>query len=322
MNVEDTNQNNVKFCSKCGQEKPDDRIVKNRKICKDCCNKKKSDKLQENIKNIDTSIDRTCKICNVVKNITLFSRNNLSNICIDCSNIKRREKYNNNEELRKKACEQSTEFKKKKKAIRDKDKEIELENLEAEIGKDNTICKYCNKVKPKTRFRHNRLKCRECERDDPDYKIHGSVRARIQISLKNKKDKHTHEYLGCSRNEYIKWLTFNTDGFILDNHGTVWHIDHVIPLSKFNFEKEEEILLAFNWRNTMPLSIKDNLSKNNKILIPQIKKHYDTLVKYHKDNNIILPQQFIDLYARYLEAGNPLELKLPLLNGNVKKELG
>ena len=39
----------------------------------------------------------------------------------------------------------------------------ELEKLEAEIGKENTICKYCNKVKAKTRFRHNRLKCRECE---------------------------------------------------------------------------------------------------------------------------------------------------------------
>ena len=72
MNVEDTNKTNVKFCSKCGQEKPDDRIVKNRKICKDCCNKKKSDKLKENIKNIDTSIDRTCKICNVVKRVNYF----------------------------------------------------------------------------------------------------------------------------------------------------------------------------------------------------------------------------------------------------------
>ena len=32
-----------------------------------------------------------------MENITLFSRNNLSHICIDCKNIKNREKYKNND---------------------------------------------------------------------------------------------------------------------------------------------------------------------------------------------------------------------------------
>jgi hypothetical protein len=35
-----------------------------------------------------------------------------------------------------------------------------------------------------------------------------------------------------------------------------------------------------------------------------------------------MPQEFKDLYAKHLEAGNPLELKLPLFKGNSKKELG
>ena len=83
MDVEDTNQNNVKICSKCGEEKPSNRIIKNRKICKDCCNKKIKERQQINLQNLDTYIDKTCKICNVVKNITLFSRNCLSLICID-----------------------------------------------------------------------------------------------------------------------------------------------------------------------------------------------------------------------------------------------
>ena len=97
---------------------------------------------------------KTCKICNSVKKTKLFSRSGLSNICIDCSNVKRREKYENNEELRKKAIKDSTDFKKKKKAERDEINKKELEELEVKIGKDNKICKYCNKVKDKTRFRH------------------------------------------------------------------------------------------------------------------------------------------------------------------------
>jgi hypothetical protein len=52
---------------------------------------------------------------------------------------------------------------------------------------------------------------------------------------------------------------------VLENHGKEWHIDHVIPISKFDLNNQEEQILAFNWRNTMPLSCKENLSKNNKI---------------------------------------------------------
>ena len=311
MNVEDTKQNNVEqMCSKCGIMKSLDRIVKNRKICKDCCNIKKLQKVKDNLTKIDTNLDRTCRTCNIIKSITLFSRKGLSHICIDCSNIKRKDKYNNNEEIRKNAIKQATEFKKAKKIIRDEQKQKELEKLETEIGKDNTICKYCKKVKSKDHFRHNRLKCKDCERDEPNEKFKRNIRSRIYIALKGNKPKHTIEYLGCSMVDYIKWLKYSCPDFTIDNQNEeedTMHIDHVIPLSKFNLEKKEDIELAFNWRNTMPLAANENLSKNNKILPQQIKQHFDTLKTYHKDNNIILPLKYINLYAKHLVAGNPLE---------------
>ena len=45
-------------CSKCGEMKHPDRIVRNRNICKDCCNLKN----KENAKNkvVDLSIQKTC----------------------------------------------------------------------------------------------------------------------------------------------------------------------------------------------------------------------------------------------------------------------
>ena len=310
MNVEDTNNNNAKICSKCGEEKPANRIVRNRKICKDCCNAKTKESLKLKIENIDKTVNRTCKKCSTIKLVELFSRSGVSHICIDCSNIKRREKYENNEELRTRAIKESIEFKKKKKAERDEIKKKELDELEDKIGKDNTICKYCKKVKAKSHFRHNRLKCKDCEREDPKYKLHKLVRSRIHDFLKKNneiKSKHTCEYLGCTREEYIKWLLYNSKNYTIENHGKEWHIDHVIPLSRFNLDKKEDVDLAFNWRNTMPLSVKENLSKNNKILLPQIKQHIKLLKKYHKENNITLPQKFIKLYAKHLEAGIPLE---------------
>jgi hypothetical protein len=70
----------------------------------------------------------------------------------------------------------------------------------------------------------------------------------------------------------------------------------------------------------MPLSPKENLSKNSKILVPQIEQHYKKLLDYHKENDMEIPQEFIDLFAKYLVAGNPLEPLLPLTYGNACEE--
>jgi hypothetical protein len=47
----------------------------------------------------------------------------------------------------------------------------------------------------------------------------------------------------------------------------------------------------------MPLSVKENLSKNNKIIKSQVEQHYKKLVEYHIENKLDLPQVFIDLFA-------------------------
>ena len=297
----------ARICSKCGETKNPDKIVKNRNICKDCCNLKRKETYKKNSdKVIDASAQKLCTACNVIKKVTLFIKHDW-NTCRDCNNLKRRKEYQENEEVRKNQIKEATDYKKRKKVIRDEVKRVELEKLEEEIGQDNTICEYCEKVKPKTRFRHNRLKCKDCERDDPYEKFKRYARTRIYNCLKGNKTKHAHEYLGCSPPEYFKWMLFNTSDFTLETYGKVWHIDHVIPLSKFDFINEQDRLVAFNWRNTMPLLAKANLSKNNKIVKPQIEQHLATLKTYHIDNNIELPQIYIDLFAKYLAAGIPLE---------------
>jgi DNA-directed RNA polymerase subunit H (RpoH/RPB5) len=57
----------------------------------------------------------------------------------------------------------------------------------------------------------------------------------------------------------------------------------------------------------MPLSSKENLVKNNKIIKEQIKEHLNILKEYHIKQNIQLPQIYIDLFAKHLDAGIPLE---------------
>ncbi len=177
-----------------------------------------------------------------------------------------------------------------------------------ELVLDNKQCRYCNHIKHKDRFRYNRLKCRDCERDDPVEKFKRWIRSRIYAGLRYKnKTKHSIEYLDCSSNDYFKWILNNNSNYTLGNYGSLWHIDHVIPISKFDLDIVEEQLLAFNWRNTMPLSPYENMSKNNKIIQSQIEKHYTNLIEYHIENKLDLPQVFINLFAKHLVAGIPLE---------------
>jgi len=257
-----------------------------------------------------------CSKCEEVKTSQEFYKHGL--ICCECNNSKRRQKYKENEEHRKKLIQMATEFKHKKVVERQKLKEEE----QNKIGLENKQCKYCNEVKHKDRFRHNRLRCKDCERDESNEKFKRYIRTRIYNCLRYKnKTKHSVEYLGCSSDEYFKWIFNYNNNCSLENHGKEWHIDHVIPISKFDLSNESQQLLAFNWRNTMPLSSKENLVKNNRIIKEQIKEHLNKLHEYHIKHNIQFPQIYINLFARYLDAGNPLEPSLPLTFGNNCEEL-
>jgi hypothetical protein len=251
----------------------------------------------------ENALHKICKLCETSKLSNEFYKIN-KNVCIECNNKNRREKYKTDEEYRLKTILNATNFKKNKIIEKNKIKQEEQEK----IGQENKQCKYCKEVKLKTRFRHNRLKCKDCERDDPNEKFKRYVRTRIYNCLRNKnKLNHSSEYLGCTFKEYIKWISNYDATYNLENYGPIWHIDHVIPLSTFDLNDKDQQFIAFNWRNTMPLSAYENMSKNNRISHEQILKHYDKLIKYHEDNSINIPQIFVELFAKHLDAGSPLE---------------
>jgi len=308
MDVSDTKPLE-KSCSKCGEIKTEDKFIIKRNICKECRNNKSRAKY--NSLEINEELQQNCNFCNKEKPNSSFIKNR--KICKDCNNSKRQLKYNTDEEHRKLLIKRVIEFK--------HNKILEKQKLkEDEIGNGNKKCSSCNNIKPNYNFRNKRLKCKICERDEPLDKFKRVIRSRI-ISTINHKSKHTCDYLGCNSNEYLKWILSNNNGYILENRGKDWNIYHVIPLSKFNLDDEEEQQLAFNWRNTMPLSCKENLSKNNKILKPQIEQHINNLIEYHKKNNMEIPKKYIDLFAKYLDDGKPLKPSLPLTTGNVCEEL-
>jgi hypothetical protein len=55
----------------------------------------------------------------------------------------------------------------------------------------------------------------------------------------------------------------------------------------------------------MPLSANENLKKNNRIDTTQLTTHFTKLLEYHNKKNIIMPEEFKNLYATHLDAGTP-----------------
>lgn len=81
---------------------------------------------------------------------------------------------------------------------------------------------------------------------------------------------------------YKNWIEFTMEKDMnWGNYGSLWNIDHVIPISHFDMNDISEIYVAFNWKNTCARYAKENFSKKDKISIHYITKQQLTLEEYH-----------------------------------------
>lgn len=105
---------------------------------------------------------------------------------------------------------------------------------------------------------------------DPIFRLTQNLRRRLSLALQKShtsKGKRTFEYLGCSIEDFKKYLELRfQSGMTWENHGMHgWHIDHIIPCNAFDLTKEEERCRCFHYTNLQPLWAKDNLKKGDKI---------------------------------------------------------
>lgn len=82
------------------------------------------------------------------------------------------------------------------------------------------------------------------------------LRSRLNSYSQNGKVKTSSEY-GINYEIIIEYL--------IPKRKEKYHIDHIIPASRFDLNKEEEIKLCFSAENLQWLNAKENISKNNRI---------------------------------------------------------
>ena len=115
-------------------------------------------------------------------------------------------------------------------------------------------------------YQNNKERINTWERNrrktDDNYRLMKNTRSRINATLKgHNKSLRTKEILGIDIPTYKKWLLFQMTPEMNWNN---IHVDHVKPISSFKISNDNELLEAFNWRNTQPLLKIDNLKKSKK----------------------------------------------------------
>ncbi len=95
-----------------------------------------------------------------------------------------------------------------------------------------------------------------------------NMRSRISSIYRGKvKDKTTLKILGCSLEKFYEYIENQfRPGMSFQNYGVKgWHIDHIIPCSRFDLTKPGHIEKCFHYTNLQPMWAIDNIRKSNKI---------------------------------------------------------
>lgn len=201
---------------------------------------------------------KVCKKCNIKKLKSEFHSkydkkqpNSVESVCISCTNktsfrqIKSKEGF--------KFCYKCNTGKPL----------LEFSKLSRNKYGHLSECKSCRNSK-------NRLYVKErCK--ESSYKIKRNLRIRIRQCIKNNpKTSSMLQLLDCNIDFLKSHLqqTAITNGYkdfnIEDYSGLEYHIDHIVPCSKFNLKCSYHQKLCFNWSNLQILTAKENLVKSEK----------------------------------------------------------
>ena len=129
--------------------------------------------------------------------------------------------------------------------------------------------RYCKKNKER-RNEYQNKKYHERMKSDPSFVLLRRYRLRTSKLFRYKdftKGKSAIKYLGCSREEFVKYFeSLFTEGMTWEAvYSGKIHIDHIIPVS--TAETEEDLIRLSHYTNLQPLWAEENLKKGNNVHI-------------------------------------------------------
>lgn len=129
----------------------------------------------------------------------------------------------------------------------------------------------------RTRATHKRLLD-----TNPSFRMAQNMRKRVRTALNGtNKSEATKELLGCDTEFFQKWIEYQfTEGMTLQNYGSVWHLDHVVPCASFDLTNSVNQYKCFHWTNYQPMFGHENITKGDKIIPELINNHEEKVLNF------------------------------------------
>jgi hypothetical protein len=107
-------------------------------------------------------------------------------------------------------------------------------------------------------------KCSLKQRSNPVFRAMRNIRKRLRDALRGKRA--CPAIVGCSRIDFMRHIESKfKKGMHWNNYGTHWHIDHIVPLSRFDLDDPYQLKMANHWTNLQPLEAARNMEKSDRI---------------------------------------------------------
>jgi hypothetical protein len=85
-------------------------------------------------------------------------------------------------------------------------------------------------------------------------------------------------YFGMDVNGFREWIALQfTEDLNWNNFGTAWQFDHIVPVTYFDFEKEEDLKLCWNFINIRVEALTLNKNRGNRIDVLAVKPYFQDL---------------------------------------------
>jgi hypothetical protein len=105
---------------------------------------------------------------------------------------------------------------------------------------------------------------------DPGYRAQCNLRNRfkdIMGAVRDPRKKWNSSLIGCDTRQLARHLEAKfKKGMSWENYGTHWHVDHIVPCSKFDHTIPAHVRQCWHYSNLQPLEAKANLAKSSRIL--------------------------------------------------------
>jgi hypothetical protein len=87
-----------------------------------------------------------------------------------------------------------------------------------------------------------------------------------------------------------------------ENLGNYWQIDHILPITAFDFSKDLSKLVCFHWTNLQPLPSLENKQKSNKLILHYYFNNIVSVVRFNTRYNRFLGYQTVNESLQWLRV--------------------